>query len=98
MAGSLGCQFVKLRTHLRKASLSTSEATHSFLHSSVSQTPRRTRSCPRNPRRHPATGLNMPTQQDATKRQCSLLLFLATPAEEEALKQAASGRHLAFEK
>jgi hypothetical protein len=32
------------------------------------------------------------------KRQCTLLLFVATPAEEEALKQAARGRNLTFER
>jgi nucleoside phosphorylase len=32
------------------------------------------------------------------KRQCTLLLFVATPAEEEALKQAARGRGLTFER
>ena len=40
----------------------------------------------------------MPNQPDPRKRQCSLLLFVATPAEEEALGQAANARHLAFER
>ena len=35
-----------------------------------------------------ATGLDMATQQDAGKLQCSLLLFLATPAEEKGLEEA----------
>jgi adenosylhomocysteine nucleosidase len=37
-------------------------------------------------------------QVPAEKRRCSLLLFLATPAEKEALKQAAQARKLPFEK
>jgi adenosylhomocysteine nucleosidase len=40
----------------------------------------------------------MPTQPDPNKRQCTLLLFLATPAEEEGLKEAAKARGLPFEK
>jgi nucleoside phosphorylase len=38
------------------------------------------------------------TQPDASKRRCTLLLFLAVPAEEEALEQAAKERSLTFEK
>ncbi len=40
----------------------------------------------------------MPTQPDPSKRLCTLLLFLATPAEEEGLNLAANDRHLPFEK
>ena len=40
----------------------------------------------------------MPTQAGANKRVCTLLLFLATPAEEEALEQAARDRGFPFEK
>jgi nucleoside phosphorylase len=48
--------------------------------------------------RQPAKGFEMPTQPNPSKRQCTLLFFLATPAEEEALKQAAKGRGLPFER
>jgi nucleoside phosphorylase len=40
----------------------------------------------------------MPAQPDPSKRHGTLLIFLATPAEEEALEQAANDRHLPFEK
>lgn len=40
----------------------------------------------------------MSSQADPSKGLCTLLLFLATPAEEEALEQAAQDRHLPFEK
>ena len=40
----------------------------------------------------------MAGQPDLSKRRCSLLLFLATPAEEEALAQSARNRGVAFEK
>jgi len=40
----------------------------------------------------------MPSQLDPSKRQCSLLLFVATPAEEEGLAAAARARGLPFEK
>jgi len=37
------------------------------------------------------------TGADASRRQCSLLLFIATPAEEEALRVAAQERQILFE-
>src|SRR5436305_1126640 len=40
----------------------------------------------------------MPTQPDPSKRRCTLLLFVATTAEEEALEHAARDRGLTFEK
>ncbi len=40
----------------------------------------------------------MPAAPDPSKRRCTLLLFVATPAEEEGLKLAAEGRRLHFEK
>jgi nucleoside phosphorylase len=40
----------------------------------------------------------MPTPADPSRRQCTLLFFLATPAEEEALEQAARDRNLLFER
>jgi adenosylhomocysteine nucleosidase len=40
----------------------------------------------------------MSTSTDPSKRQCSLLIFLALPAEEEALREAADSHGLAFEK
>jgi nucleoside phosphorylase len=40
----------------------------------------------------------MTNQPDPSKRQCTLLLFLATSAEEEALEQAAKDRGLTFER
>src|SRR5438128_2536326 len=48
------------------------------------------------PRQIPAS--DMPTSAEPSKRECTLLLFLATPAEEEALQQAVQGRKLPFEK
>ena len=41
---------------------------------------------------------DMPTQSDSSKRWCSLLLFLATPSEEEGLEKAVMARGLHFEK
>jgi nucleoside phosphorylase len=41
---------------------------------------------------------DMPSQPDPENRRCSLLLFVATPAEEQALKQAAEDRQLLFER
>ncbi len=40
----------------------------------------------------------MPTRPNAAKSRCSLLLFLATPAEEVGLKEAAMARGLPFER
>lgn len=40
----------------------------------------------------------MPDETGSNKRQCSLLLFVATPAEEDGLKEAARNRGLPFEK
>ena len=40
----------------------------------------------------------MPAPPDPSKRLCTLLLFLATPAEEEGLEQAAKARGLTFER
>jgi nucleoside phosphorylase len=40
----------------------------------------------------------MSTQPDAGKSQCSLLFFLATPAEEVGLEEAATARGLPFER
>ena len=40
----------------------------------------------------------MPTQSDPGKQQCSLLLFLAVPAEEKGLKEAVKARGLPFER
>ena len=37
-------------------------------------------------------------QPDTSKRRCTLLLFVATPAEEKALEQAVKSRNLTFEK
>ncbi len=39
----------------------------------------------------------MPSQSDPNKRRCSLLLFVATPSEEEALEQAARDFHITLE-
>ena len=39
---------------------------------------------------------NMSRQCDPGKCQCSLLLFLATPAEEKGLEEAVKGRKLPF--
>jgi nucleoside phosphorylase len=44
-----------------------------------------------------ATEVNMPNQPDPGRRQCSLLLFLAVPAEEEALLAVAGDRGLAVD-
>ena len=41
---------------------------------------------------------DMPSHPDSSKRHCSLLLFVATPAEEEALEQAAKSRGVTFER
>jgi adenosylhomocysteine nucleosidase len=40
----------------------------------------------------------MAMHPDPSKRQCSLLVFLATPAEEDGLREAANAHHLPFEK
>jgi len=40
----------------------------------------------------------MPNEPDATKRQCTLLLFVATSSEEEALENSAKARGIPFEK
>ena len=40
----------------------------------------------------------MPDQLEINKRQCSLLLFVATPAEEDGLREVAQRRGLPFEK
>jgi len=40
----------------------------------------------------------LPSQPDLSKQQCSLLLFLATPSEEDGLKEAAEARGLPFDK
>jgi hypothetical protein len=44
-----------------------------------------------------AAEANMPNQPDPGKRQCSLLLFLAVPAEEDALLEVARDRGLAVD-
>jgi hypothetical protein len=48
--------------------------------------------------RMPETEPDMSRHPDPSKRSCTLLFFLATPAEEGALEEAAKGRHLPFEK
>lgn len=45
-----------------------------------------------------AAGFGMPNQTEPSKQQCSLLVFLATPAEEDALRDAAIARRLPFER